>query len=707
MATSTLKLYQTDIIPERNAVVDNIGNYLSDKLKLQIDNFQYQKTDSSKVIKIEYNQEDLPVVNFNYVAIVNSDNPKPIYYFIVGQPRWLSTKTLELQLVKDTLNTFNGEYTFTEKTNIKRQHKDRYLHDANKGLVTTTITRKIDLFDEGIQPTKTLRSQEKILESFDADWYLIYKNRSDLTEGSSVPIDCFCCASKSIDTNATTRNGLNESDIPNASSVLILSADNEDFTYTTYNGTVYQIGKTKTYKALLLVKYDGQRDLSAFGITLEGSTQNKSFETNRATTVLANQSLTCHIFNEIISGNISYPDAYNKVQTGASDKLIIGSSQLFDFNVINRTDTRIVKIIKMPYAPFEVSITSNKLSIPSGWQLVNGLLKLTSLDLEFEHSLPSQIIADLRQSIPNATITNWKTINHSPIFESKLFNSNFQSDTYYYDNFSHEVLLERFSPVNNSSHYVNIKFKQSNNLSSNSLFKFDLTSGITNHLALYDEFLNVNRQNEVALYSSDYLNYIRDGYNYDKKTKGVQESIGTLQATVGAGTAWLTRYAQNAFTTATGISILSSALGSAISTVAQSIQSERAIQEKLKSTQLSPASVSNTEDLNLLSYYNGNRLIKATYSVSSELKQSIYNFFRLTGYACDDYSIPNTDTRVWYNFIQCEPDIDEFKWKYSKEDLDDIKARYQLGVTVYHANDNQYDFEQTKENFEKWLVNKA
>ena len=49
------------------------------------------------------------------------------------------------------------------------------------------------------------------------------------------------------------------------------------------------------------------------------------------------------------------------------------------------------------------------------------------------------------------------------------------------------------------------------------------------------------------------------------------------------------------------------------------------------------ASISNTDDIDLLAYYNGNKLIKTIEAPSDAVKKSIYNLFRLTGYACDYY----------------------------------------------------------------------
>ena len=128
------------------------------------------------------------------------------------------------------------------------------------------------------------------------------------------------------------------------------------------------------------------------------------------------------------------------------------------------------------------------------------------------------------------------------------------------------------------------------------------------------------------------------------------------------------------------------------------------LQQKLENAKRSAASVSNTEDLNLLSYYNGNRLIKYTENINDNIKKSIYDLFRLTGYACNDYSVPVVNSRLYYNFLQCKADIEETDWTYGKAFLDDIKAKYEIGVTYFHRVDGTYDWHQEKENFETWMI---
>lgn len=716
MATSKIILYNTNITPDRNCLVDNFTTYLSNCYQSVIDNFQYQKIQMNMKIKIENAQTYLPENAFNYVGIKNSDNSKTYYYFIVGEPRWLSANTTELTLYMDTINTFNGNLTWTSKTHITRQHKDRYYKDSKTADSSFTyVERYIDDYDEGINPVKYLSYEQKITnDKINMNWYLIYRNKKDVTTDTVVPIECQCCGSVPLETNATVRNGLNESDVPNKSSVLILANDNAtDFVYTTAAGKTYTIGRKQTYKGLLLVKYDGQRDFSAFGLTAVGETQNITFENGRSTTVLQNYTLKCHQFTgEIIKGTISYPDAVEKVLVEPNETYTIGSATLNCIDDVDKTDTKLVKIIKMPYAPFEISITKNKLDIPSGWRLVNGFLVPNDLGIEFITTVGIAAMATGRAVFQNTDLKNYKNTTAQSVYEykptqaePKLLHSAFHTERYLYDNFDKELLLERYIPNNDPVDKVVIKFKQSNNISSNSLFDFSFPDGTYKKVNLYDNYLNVNRTNELALYNSDYLNYIRNGYNYDKKALAQQTASNWLGVGINIASA-IASFAltANPISAAAGITFASQTIVSLANSITQRVQGEASLQEKLDNYKERAASVSNTTDLDLLSYYNGNRLWLTREDISDSLRDGIYNLFRLTGYGCDKYEVPVTNTRVWYNYIQCSPDFNEAQWLYGKEILDDIKGRYQTGVTRYHAVDGEYDWNQEKENFETWLV---
>ena len=639
----------------------------------------------------------------------NEDVEKIFYYFIIGSPKWISQNTIQLQLSLDTLNTFRYDLIWTNKTNITRQHKDRFNTTYTTTAQGKVLHRKIDNYDEGFTPVKYYDTGESIrLSNADYDWYLVYRNKEDLNTSSTVPINCFCCASEEINLNISVDyTGIQFSSYNIGDSLYAFAKDNAEFT-TTIKGVSYTIGGTSQYKGIAFVRY--QNGNNAYVLKDDGHVPIANIGNSALTDVTSTVKVRiCRNFEPELDGSsqYTYTSVLGQVEARDYSTITIGktSATLLSIDSVDRTDTRILKIIKMPYAPFTLDFVGGKLRIPTGWSYSGGYLLLNDLNTEFLNIVEGN--NDLSDYVNLTVVPSdiGKNKDNDIKYESKLYNSNYFSLKYIYDSFEKEFLLERYN-TNSAFPGVRIDFKQSNNISSNAVFKFIPMNGTYKEPTLYGQFLNVNRQNEVALYNSDYLNYIRNGYNYDKKAKALQ--LGAGLAGIGLG---LVGAAASAFLPAAGvvgaagaISFATSALSSISSVINTSISNELALQQKLENNKRSAASVSNTEDLNLLSYYNGNRLIKYTENINDNIKKSIYDLFRLTGYACNDYSVPVVNSRLYYNFLQCKADIEETDWTYGKEFLDDIKAKYEIGVTYFHRVDGTYDWRQRKENFETWMI---
>ena len=708
--TSKLTFYQCEITPEKNCVVDDLVGYLSSLTPLVVENFQYIKLDLDLYIKVNSSQVNVPKFNYNYVAVKNEDVNKVYYYFIIGSPTWISQNTIQLQLSLDTLNTFRNDLTWTNKTNITRQHKDRFNTNYTTTAQGKVLNRKIDGYDEGFAPVKYYDSGESIrVTSADYDFYLIYRNKEYLNASSSVPMDCFLCASEEINLNISVNsNGIQFNNYNVGDSLYAFAKDNTTFT-TTIKGTSYTISASGQYKGIAFFRLENGTNI-AHVLKDDGSVIIPNIGNTALTDVTATVKVrVCRSFIPEVdaSSQYTYYSVLGQVEARNYSTITIGqtSATLLSINSVDRTDSRIVKIIKMPYAPFTLEFVNDKLRIAAGWTYSGGYLLLNDLNTEFLNIISGN--DDFSNYVSLTVVPNdiGKNKDNNIKFESKLYNSNFFSLKYIYDNFEKEFLLERYTAITTFPG-VMINFKQSNNISSNSIFKFDAMNGTYKEPTLYGQYLNVNRQNEVALYNSDYLTYIRNGYNYDKKAKAQQLVSGLIGTGLG-----ITGAAASVFLPAAGvvgaagaISFATSSVSSLVSTISTAISNEQAIQQKLDNAKKSAASVSNTEDLNLLSYYNGNRLIRYTEDINENIKKSLYDLFRLTGYACNDYAVPAVNSRLYYNFLQCKADFEDTNWTYGKAFLDDIKAKYEIGVTYFHKVDGSYDWPQEKENFEIWMI---
>lgn len=710
--TSTITLYKTNITPERNCRVDSLESYLTSCTKEIINDFQYKIIKLDDFIKLNRNQEDTPSFPFNYLSVKREDDDKIYYYFILNT-NWKSANTIELQISLDTINTFWNELKWTSKTNITRQHKDRFKPRQTYGDFNN-MRRIIDKYDEGITPVKLVKSSQKLtITDADYDWYLIYKNKDNVTTSTNTPIDCFCLSDYAFEMNIDpTQNGINISQMKNNQSIFIMSNDNDTFTAKVNAGgvtTTFQIGKNANYKGVQITK----RNNVGIAYFLSDSEA-------RAVSGLTGEQLTnagektlCHQYDDFDYYPEDYLTTLGQLQLqGESYDFFIGSLSGGKLNImssIDRTDTKIIKIIKMPYAPFNISFTGDKLNVPTGWIYTKGMLKLEDLNTEFLTTVKTPLINVTELNIEANTLDN--DTEHNQDYESKLYNSSYYQLKYCYDSFIKEFFLERYTPSSNDSDTarLNIQFKQSNNISSNSLFDFKMERANYQEPTLYSRYLNVNRQNEVALYTSEYLNYIRTGYNYDRKIKSQQAAVNWTVTGLNIA-ASIASFALSGVTSgisaAAGVSLAASAVASIATNINNTVQSEQNIQQKLDQLQKQSSSVSNTEDLNLLSYYNGNRLIKTVEQCSDEMRDAVYHLFRLTGYACNDYDIPDFNSRCYYNYVQCSPVFDESQWNYGQDFLNDVKARFQIGVTVFHHFRDKYNWNQDLEDFETWLVNR-
>ena len=144
---STIKIYKTNITPDRNALVDNLSTYLSSLTPAYSnDTFQYIQLSTDISIKVELDQEMQVQEIGNYVDLFQ-DNKH--FYFFILKSNWKSTKTIELSLSIDSVNTFKDDFTFNKKTNIIRQHKDRIKENVKVLSDTASTTVQLGASDTG------------------------------------------------------------------------------------------------------------------------------------------------------------------------------------------------------------------------------------------------------------------------------------------------------------------------------------------------------------------------------------------------------------------------------------------------------------------------------------------------------------------------------------------------------------------------------
>jgi len=738
MAYSTLTLYQNcKIRPENNFWVDNVNTYLGSLDETVINNFQYIK-DLSLDLNIKVNlpqvQSNKPI--YNYVAIVNSDNTRVFYYFIL-ECNWRSENTVELKLSMDTINTFQDKFNnngFKDTTQIVRQHKNRFVNDTNTE--AHNIIRIVDKENEGINGVTLTRNS--LTEVTSDNWYLIY------TSDSENGISCYLTNKNGFLTGSDNKGILYPSEEIATGWVFLFSNIAGDLSFIVSPSSAGEHTETCSDNTWFFLAY-----------STEGTNANWrmwKYENYAVTAVwdfLSDQDyikftqsskLLAEWLDPTTFGSGAFRNyiSYYRINMNSRESVsrLYGydyyvhtygpSESRFYVNGINdwdRTRSEIVKIVECPYCP--VTISNEHTLLDNGWVFVNqtwgadgssiNAVKLNDINLQFTRDLYASNVLDASIDIP--ALSNRPTLAKNSKYESKLYNSSFYIDKWFYDSFTKEVIHENITPTSVTNvPLLNIKYVQSSNISSKLLFDFKLSNATYKYTDDFDNILICNRNNEYPIYNNEYINYLRNGYNYDVKSKNQQTAynwFGTGIQVVGAIASLAAGVGASGFTggvsAAAGISLATSAIASIASNINNTVTQENAIQQKLEQAKAQSASVQNADDLSLLNYYCGNNLRHCTYTISDNLKNQLFDLFYRCGYACQTAGIPDTDSRRSFNYIQCNPVFVNEKDPEWLEYLDDIKQRFNSGVTRMHRFQKSmitgliYDWDFALENWEIYL----
>ena len=223
----------------------------------------------------------------------------------------------------------------------------------------------------------------------------------------------------------------------------------------------------------------------------------------------------------------------------------------------------------------------------------------------------------------------------------------------------------------------------------------------------YDDIVAVSRNNEEVLYNSQYLDYIRTGYNYDLKAKertevasgiGLGLNVAGLLSSIVIGSITGNPIAVGS-AVATGISLSSQLVNYAKTTA----QNEENIQKKLQESKMQAISVLNADDYDLLYAYSNNKAKFVVYDVSDRMKKVLDDLFFYCGYLLNEQGKPATNTRRSFNFVQATLVINHTN-NLDYNIVEDIIQKFEDGVTFLHYSFNKFDFTQNKENIERSLL---
>ena len=744
--TSTITLYQgVPFGKGKNIAVDELEDYLSAlpaNRKIVFSNQNYIRQNLTATIRLELNQMEAEFnsENWNYCSIENySDSgisQKQCYYFI-DKLEQVSRNVLRLDLFLDSLNTIGTNISLTKKTLIHREHKDRWKPISGQ----TYSDAIIDIEAEGLNPTlyKTNESDVKSESFKDFSWYIIYMNSNDISpnEFNQVnPVKAIIAPSHDI----SVRGNLTTFSLPMDGRTYVIS------TYLNNANGVGYINNIPIYNekiedmntsAIDFQEYSNAKEIFDY-MTITPSSGSYSIQVyhdyydkdGARIAHLSGQRVTASTLTA--SGLPGTIKALATKGTTVAAKYVPNytirsneEGQINGVDILDKTNAKLIKIIELPYCPVEITeIYQDIYSFNYPIQLEDIGFTIKGHNLEFLETylnIKNYSFSEIPGKLRLRNVDAFGDAVRNNAYEPKLFNSELYLKKFIYDSFSIPFKFEYLNIPDSITRVSggNLKIKEITSLAVTSKFLFDFNEMLAFDKSLedYSYVLPVARNNESTIYTSQYINYLRTGLQYDLKMKAAQEENSYIRTAISAigsiGSIALGVASGNPAVAVGGVIASSTGLaGSIISTIQQENQTSNSLAQKQAQLQEQKASVQNSDDLALLKYYTKGNFAKiATYEPSEKQKNRIALLFHYCGYKAEYLGIPNLNSRLRFNYIQADIDISEtaqafLSSNFNNDIIENYKGKWAEGITIMHHFRNKWNFEQDLENWETVLENR-
>lgn len=721
MTNGTIKVYSNiPLTEQRNFLIEEMEKFLSDKSPTIINGVFVKTADNDLTIKLPLSGTTaLSTYRPNYLSYQVGNS---IWYYFIRSCSWVANSTLLVSLHIDALNTFGAsiEAALTDRTMTIREHRDRFLSKSlSYASMTpnTEVTSKVDNIAEGLLPLKLKTSRDSIeltTENLRGQWYLVYKTKNELSTTDIVnPVSAFLYCDKNI---LYRKGGTNSavvwqtSQLPEYPDFLAFAfAANPNLSINAFGAPILA---TSAHYGVAFYNKDG----CSYAVWCDPTDNGKILQ-DVIIRVTSPSSLTINIANgyNTISENKTYDliDFDDILSNATYSYLGIGGAvDAYYGNAIDLADSRLVKVINLPYAPIDFSTNARGEYYFPYWQMdyYADILKAKDLTREFlQKALTTHSLDDIATYKPFSSFDEHMTASileglaKGTIKDPKLYNSDLYTIKITYDSFSYDFKAENMEFNQDTLHYLEFAFKATNTINSNMLFSPAIYGTSYRSENDYDILVS-SRNNEVPLFTNNYVDYIRSGFNYDKKAKAVESEsrwLGFAISTIGSAGAALTGGPVGA---AAAIGGAATAIGQLVSAISGQAQSDNDMASKLAQLKLQSTTISACDDQDLLRYYNGNRLIVERFEPRENIKSMLSSLFYYYGYATNRQKIPNLNNRHWFNFIQCSPDFDFSELSPTFQNvIEEVTQKLKDGVTIFHYH-NGYDLAQSKENWETWII---
>ena len=299
--------------------------------------------------------------------------------------------------------------------------------------------------------------------------------------------------------------------------------------------------------------------------------------------------------------------------------------------------------------------------------------------------------------------------NRNDIYESKIYHSDFYQAKFVYDSYGFTYQMENIDIDSYFDNFTLDKFIVRYVISANVLskFMFQFIQYVTFRSTQdYENVLIIDRNNEKALYTNAYINYIKSGgYSYDTKKANSQNAINGITSAlsiVGAIASFASTPVSGGIGIAGGIGLAISSASSIIRNIHVAQEQDRAISQKLLQATNQATQVHGSEDIDILKAFSNNKAKMVYYEPSDIMKKALLDLFYYCGYATHEQKIPNVKTRRYFNFVQGEIILDQYT--FNEDVADRIKEKWMSGVTFIHKVGTYWDIDQVKENIENSIL---
>lgn len=527
MSKSKITLYKTRLAPSLNYQLDDIDKYLDTCTSYEVGEVRYTQPLLSQVIVIKKPQSTIMGLGYNYAKIVNDGY---VWYAFVQSVSWGSKGSVKLNVGLDTIHTI-GTYIIdkmTSQTTIIREHINRW-----KCNDTGVLTAIVDEYDEGINVAKDYLESRNVLVSTCNYHVLISKNLTTPDETDKYPYATLMVPQTRQMYSAAGTGSTTYTFSPTMYNIYYITEGAIKVTDTTSSPSTYTyaIGESKGEATCRLISFYRS---STGSIVIK-----RHFYTNDTFPYSYKES------------DMPYSSDYSKLEIANSRRVYVNDLTIFVQNTNPPTLDKIVfynfKVINAGYyaAQYVDGIDDIDKTNSSISQIVcvpeyrEASANYTFIE-GYNMLLPSADTFSLAYGTLNTNIVNHTPDldeSYNPIYESKLLHPSITDTQFVYQgNIIRSIDWTKADIDDTLDYSISMTYDPT----TIQMLKFTTDLNYYRNNSEFDKYSYVALKYNVPLFTSEWNDYVRNGYNYDvadynrqKSLQGWNIAIGTIQTAIG------------------------------------------------------------------------------------------------------------------------------------------------------------------------------